>query len=105
MKTIITQERQTLFDIALQHCGDANAAFEIAEINNISLSGVPAVGTSMEVPEPEAPLAKRIVEYYALNKISPATDDDSVANETIITSIGKIALTTINENKLITTII
>lgn len=105
MKTIITQERQTIFDIAVRHCGDANAAFEIAERNNMSLSGVPVVGTELEVPEPDASLAKRIVEYYALNNVSPATDESSISNGTNITSIDRIELITINEKELITTII
>jgi hypothetical protein len=105
MKTVSTQERQTLFDIALQFCGDANAAFEIAEENDVSLSAVLTAGTVLNVPEPADAPAKKTVEYYALNSVSPATDDSSVPNNIAITSISGIELVTINSNELITIII
>jgi hypothetical protein len=104
MKQIITKDRQTLFDIALQYCGDANAAFQIAEDNDISLSAVPEVGTALNVPDPDSVVAKKIVEYYALNNVSPATDD-SMPNETFITSIAGIQIVTIKTREEIITII
>lgn len=104
MKTIVVKERQTLFDIALQHCGDANAAFEIAEENDISISGVLSAGTELDVHEPTDATAKRIVEYYAMNAISPATDDGS-SNEINITTIDLENIITINTSEIITVII
>jgi len=69
---IIVQNRQTLWDIALQHCGSANAAFGIARLNNIALSDKPAPGTVLTVPQVAD---KKVVNYYADNGIVPATDN------------------------------
>jgi hypothetical protein len=104
MKTIVVKERQTLFDIALQYCGDANAAFQIAAENDVSLSGVLPAGTELDVPEPTDTMSKRIVEYYALNNVSPATDDGS-PNEINITTIDLENIVTINTSEIITVII
>ncbi|NDV45513.1 LysM domain-containing protein [Paludibacter sp. 221] len=67
---ITVQQGQTLFDIAVQHCGDAQAVIPIAQANDISITGELVAGTSLAIPEP---LNKRIVNYYKINNIVPAT--------------------------------
>jgi nucleoid-associated protein YgaU len=69
---IIVQHRQTLWDLALQHCGSANSAFSISRLNNIALTDMPASGTELIVPGVEN---KTVVNYYADNGIVPATDN------------------------------
>ena len=70
MKNIIVRDRQTLFDIAIQYCGDREVAFQIADINNLSLTATLSVGLSLEIPTANN---QRVVSYYASNSISPAT--------------------------------
>lgn len=70
MRTVIAQRRQTLWDIAVQHCGTADAAFVIAAAEGCIPSSTPIAGTEVEVPEP---LNKRTVAHYASNAIVPAT--------------------------------
>lgn len=44
------KQNQTLFDIAINCFGDANIAFEIARINNISVSGTLEAGRELLLP-------------------------------------------------------
>lgn len=62
--------RQSIFDVALQHCGNLESAFSIAELNGLSLTDDLEVGASMAMPEADN---KQVVQYYATNKIEPAT--------------------------------
>lgn len=71
MKQIIVKNRQTLWDIALQYCGSAQAALSIARSNNIALTDTPTPGTELTVPDV---INKKVVEYYSLNGIVPATN-------------------------------
>ena len=75
MQTITRQDRQTLFDIAVQHCGDAQAAFDIADMNDISLTDSETM--VLEIP---AVYNRRVVDYYHTNDIKPATADNSNEN-------------------------
>ncbi len=72
MRTITTLDRQTLFDIALQAYGRAEAAYDIALANDLVLSDTPAPGTILMLPNVER-TDKAVVDYYALNGITPAT--------------------------------
>lgn len=69
MKTVTVQPGQTLFDIAVQVCGNTESAFVIAELNNVPVTNVWS-GAVLEVPEP---VNKKVVDYYENNKIMPAT--------------------------------
>ena len=53
------RDRQSVFDLALRWGGDAEAAFAIAELNDVSLSEQLAVGTTLKVP---SVMEKRVVE-------------------------------------------
>ena len=71
MRTINAQPNQTLYDIALQECGDQSAAIEIALLNNMDLTDVPETGTTLVLPEV---VDRRVRKYYIDNKIKPATN-------------------------------
>lgn len=62
--------RQSIFDVALQHCGNLESAFSIAELNGLSLTDDLEVGASMAMPEADN---KQVVQYYAVNTMEPAT--------------------------------
>lgn len=69
MKTITLLQGQSLFDIALQHCGSMEAAFDIAALNDIAVTDNPA-GMALQLP---APIDTMVVTYYKNNDIKPAT--------------------------------
>lgn len=62
--------RQSIFDVALQHCGNLESAFSIAELNGLSLTDDLEVGASMAMPESDN---KQVVQYYSVNTVEPAT--------------------------------
>ncbi len=68
--SIIVKQGQTLFDIALQYCGSADAAFEIARINNRNITDDPAPGDVLKLPHVRD---KRVVKYFADYKLIPAS--------------------------------
>ena len=70
MRVIEANGRQTLLDIAMQHCGAAEAVFAIAELNNMVPDAVPAQGIIVALPDVAD---KKVVNYYSTNKIVPAT--------------------------------
>jgi ABC-type antimicrobial peptide transport system ATPase subunit len=71
-RNITVKRRQSLFDIAVQYCGSAEATAEIARMNNIALHEDVQAGTVLSVP-PE--LSKETALKYRLNSIEPATGD------------------------------
>ena len=81
--TIIRTNRQTIFDVAIQYCGDAQAAFEIADLNNVSLTDSETM--PLEIPPV---YNKRVVEYYQNNGIKPATGCDENRRTDIATADG-----------------
>lgn len=76
------KDRQSLFDFALQHCGDVQAVFEIAELNGLELTEPLTHGTVLQVPQP---YNKAVVKYYQDNGIEPATGE---AGEVVIIPTG-----------------
>lgn len=70
MATIKVQNGQSIFDIALQHCGDVAAAFDIAVLNDILLTDALAAGQSLAIP---AVVNTDVVNYYKSRGIVPAT--------------------------------
>jgi hypothetical protein len=61
---------QSIFDVAIQAAGSAEAAMEIAALNGISITDDLAAGTVLKV---SATLSKQIADYYRTNGIRPAT--------------------------------
>ena len=70
MRTIEVQSGQTLLDIAVQHCGTADAVYEIAELNGMQPSSIPKTGQTLARPEPTA---KKVVKRLAELGAVPAT--------------------------------
>ena len=67
---ITVTSRQSVLDIALQHCGSLEAAFDIAQSNGISLTDDLTTGQSMSVPEPTD---TAMAQHYCVNNLQPAT--------------------------------
>lgn len=70
MRTISVVQGQTVYDVALQHCGNQSAAIEVALLNGIDVTADLANGTTLQVP---AVVDKRVVSYYTSNKIVSAS--------------------------------
>lgn len=76
---------QNILDIAVQHTGTAETAYEIAEANGLSLTDeLPAVLT---IPD-EITAEVKTKNYYEARRLTPATDI-SVA-ETLLSPFGGI---------------
>jgi hypothetical protein len=74
-------DRQSLADIAIQYCGDASAAYAIAELNDISVTNELNAGDELILPDA---INSNLVNYYSNNGIVPATmvtDDDMSADD------------------------
>ncbi|MDR1543072.1 MAG: hypothetical protein LBS50_01420 [Prevotellaceae bacterium] len=73
---IIALQNQTLLDLAIQHYGAAECAFDLALANDLPLDAELAAGIEL-TPPPSAPLAnKQIADYYANRGLKPATAVD-----------------------------
>lgn len=92
---VTVRDRQSVFDLALRWGGDAEAAFAIAEANDVSVSEPLAVGTELKVP---GVMEKRVVEYYAQNRIVPATMEEDTSY--LITYMEEDIITNENENMI-----
>lgn len=68
---ITAADRQTLLDIALQQYGNAEAAMDLAIANDKSISQDISAGESITLPETLQ--NRRMVKYYDINSIMPAT--------------------------------
>lgn len=67
---IIVTSRQSLLDIALQHCGAMEDAFALAIENGISLTDELANGQELQ----SVPVSRsEVVNYYSANSIYPAS--------------------------------
>ena len=71
---------QSLIDIAIQECGSAEAAIQIAVENGLSVTDDLATGTILIVPEASN---KAVAAYYAAHSIKPATQVAETAGTTV----------------------
>jgi len=62
--------RQSVFDLAIQQCGCIEAAFDIAQLNNISITDDLLPGQELLMP---TAVDTKTATYYAINGITPAT--------------------------------
>lgn len=69
---VITQNNQSLLDIAIQTTGKAENLLKIAVANNISPTGIIAPGTAITIPE-NVVIDGNILKFYSANTIVPAT--------------------------------
>ncbi len=70
MANYIVKSRQNLFDIALQQCGSMEAAYDIATLNNLSLTDDLSIGTELTLP---TATDTKTPQHYTANFIVPAT--------------------------------
>lgn len=75
MRTITVSEGQSLLDIAVEHCGDVEKAYDIAEMNSIELTEELQPGTSLKVPNVEVD-RKATTEMFTAKGLKPATKDN-----------------------------
>lgn len=59
-----------MFDLAVRYCGSADAAFMIANHNDLSVTSTLLAGTEVTIPEMKR---KDIVSYFNNRNIQPAT--------------------------------
>lgn len=69
---------QSLFDIAIERCGAAEAAYSIAQLNGLELTAqlLPEQVAELRLPDVVNP---RVVGYFRQRRLSPSTpltDDD-----------------------------
>jgi len=71
---ITARNNQSLFDIALMMYGSAEAAFDIALENDLSVTDELSSGTVLNIT---MPAKSKIAEYYVINEVKPATGLDT----------------------------
>ena len=79
---ITVAPQQSMLDIALQHAGGAEAVFQLARQNNLSITDDLNVGQQLA---PATILSKEVTNYYAVHNICPAT---AITNDTINEILG-----------------
>jgi hypothetical protein len=72
MKQITALNNQSLPDIAIRHCGTVEAVTDIAILNNISITQELIPGQLIQIPSKDYG-NQEVVNYFAANKIEPAT--------------------------------
>ncbi len=70
MNTAKVTSRQSLFDVAVQHCGSMEAAFELALLNDISMSSDLETGMTMTLP---IVADNSTVTTFTVNRYMPAS--------------------------------
>ncbi len=77
MKTAVVKSGQTLWDVAVEHCGSPGDAFEIARLNGLLPTSRPTTGSFLLVPDISA---GKTVAYYASQGLTPASDTRGTYN-------------------------
>ena len=67
---MIVLEGQSLLDIAIQCCGSAEAAYDIAVLNGLSIADDLTAGRELTIP---AAVNSSVVSYYTQKGIKPST--------------------------------
>lgn len=72
MQTIIALDNQTILDISIRYFGTADAAFEIATLNELSMTDDLEPGQKLLLPEVDYG-EQETVSFFVANKKQPAT--------------------------------
>lgn len=70
---ITVKERQSLFDIALEYLGSVEGVLSLAKRNDISITDALCDGTILSYEASDV-IDEKVVERYAMEHVSPATD-------------------------------
>ncbi|MDC9722358.1 MAG: hypothetical protein PSN34_06245 [Urechidicola sp.] len=91
---VIAQNNKSLFDIAIQYFGTAQAVFEVANQNLLSVTDQLTPGQEIELPEASEFQQKEIANYYAKNGIVPATADEpeGITTDEALEGIGAMII-------------
>jgi hypothetical protein len=82
MKEIKVMSGQSLLDVAIQESGAVEAAFDMALLNGISITGALVAGA---VLLGAGVAGKLVADYYRAKRLKPATYTD---REVLLTGIG-----------------
>jgi len=72
MISVTVQDGQTIIDIAIQELGDPGRIFEIAALNNMSITDLLVVGSQITVPDYDQ-TKKEIVKIFSNQSNKPAS--------------------------------
>ncbi len=72
MRSIISQNGQNIWDIAIRHMGGLDSLFTILALNP-GVRPDETIETGTEIFLPDTPDKQRVVDYYQLNNINPST--------------------------------
>lgn len=78
---MIVLSGQSLIDVAIQCCGSAEAAYDIAVLNGLSITDDLTAGLELTIP---AAVNSSIVSYYTQKGIKPATGITTEAENALI---------------------
>jgi hypothetical protein len=84
MRSVTVKDYQTLPDIAVQEMGSVDAAFELARLNDISVTDNLVSGQVILLPD--APADEYVVNEFHTKKLFPATAEKE--NESVQGGIG-----------------
>lgn len=88
-KMAVVDHNQSLFDFALQYCGDVSQVFEIAILNNLSITEDLVPGTLIKLPVATNP---GLVKFFLDKNIVPASGMSKADNEHHLTGIDYWAI-------------
>lgn len=74
--TATVNHRQTVFDLALQHLGSAEACFLVADRLGICVTDTPPPGAAFDYSAAEI-ADPHVAGYYARNAIQPTTENET----------------------------
>ena len=80
---VVVLHNQSLLDLALQHTGTIESIFELAMLNNLSITDDVVAGKVLTIPT-ESFTNNDILTYYIAKKIQTATaftQEDKIINE------------------------
>lgn len=72
MAQITVLHNQSLLDVAIRHCGTAEAVVDIAILNNISITADLIPGQLITLPVKDYGF-QEVVNFFSVNKVDPAT--------------------------------
>lgn len=69
---IIILNNQTLQDVAIRYCGTLSALFDIALLNDLSVTDELVPGQNLNIPDKDYGF-QEVVNYFEQNTLQPAT--------------------------------
>ena len=73
INTVTALAQQSIIDLAIQELGSADAAFELAIANGLSLTDMPEPGKTVQTMRASSLQNKRIAAYFLQRGLKPAT--------------------------------